>query len=142
LLLWTRLRGTFFTCSKALPEERFNKRRSVRHGWLSIHRRGIMADQETITLLQSDEADGEPLQLAELLTLIKLADDNGYSVKVAREMKNLYDANSTDLYSVWYAIENELPIFVKNIPDLIKLTGWVRHQSSLIADDIDISSAS
>ena len=101
-----------------------------------------MSEQKTVTFRPSDETDGEPLRLEEMLTLIKLADDLGYSVKVAKEMKNLYDARSTDLYSVWYAIENELPIFVNNIPDLIEFTGWERDESSLIADNIDISSAS
>jgi hypothetical protein len=101
-----------------------------------------MSKQTTVTLLPSDETDQEPLRLEEMLTLIKLADDLGYSIKVAKEMRNLYDARSTDLYSVWFAIENELPIFVNNIPDLIEFTGWERHESSLMADDINISSTS
>jgi hypothetical protein len=101
-----------------------------------------MSEQTTVTLLPSDETDREPLRLEEMLTLIKLADDLGYSIKVAKEMRNLYDARSTDLYSVWFAIENELPIFVNNIPDLIEFTGWERFKSSLMADDINISSAS
>ena len=101
-----------------------------------------MSEQKTVTFHPSDETDGEPLRLEEMLTLIKLADDLGYSVKVAKEMKNLYDARSSELYSVWFAIENELPIYVNNIPDLIEFTGWERYQSSLIADNIDISSAS
>jgi hypothetical protein len=101
-----------------------------------------MSKHTTVTLLPSDETDREPLRLEEMLTLIKLADDLGYSIKVAKEMRNLYDARSTDLYSVWFAIENELPIFVNNIPDLIEFTGWERHESSLMADDINISSTS
>jgi hypothetical protein len=101
-----------------------------------------MSEETTVTLLLSDETDREPLRLEEMLTLIKLADDLGYSIKVAKEMRNLYDARSTDLYSVWFAIENELPIFVNNIPDLIEFTGWERYKSSLMEDDINISSAS
>ena len=101
-----------------------------------------MSEQKTVIFHQPDQADEEPLRLEELLTLIKLADDGGYTVKVAKEMKSLYDAISTDLYSVWYAIENDMPLLVANIPDLIKFTGWDRHRSSAIADDIDISSAS
>ena len=101
-----------------------------------------MSEQTTVTLLPPDETDREPLRLEEMLTLIKLADDLGYSIKVAKEMRNLYDARSTDLYSVWFAIENELPIFVNNIPDLIEFTGWERYEPSLMADDTNISSAS
>ena len=101
-----------------------------------------MSEQKTVIFHQPDQADEEPLRLEELLTLIKLADDGGYTVKVAKEMKSLYDAISTDLYSVWYAIENDMPLLVANIPDLIEFTGWDRYQSSAIADDIEISSAS
>ena len=94
-----------------------------------------MSEQRTVTLLPTDETDREPLRLEEMLTLIKLADDLGYSIKVAKEMRSLYDARSTDLYSVWFAIENELPIFVNNIPDLIEFTGWERHESSFMTVD-------
>ena len=100
-----------------------------------------MSEQRAVTLLLNDETDREPLRLEEMLTLIKLAGDLGYSIKVAKEMRNLYDARSTDLYSVWFAIENELSIFVNNIPDLIEFTGWERYKSSFMADDINLSSA-
>jgi hypothetical protein len=101
-----------------------------------------MSEQKAVTFLPSDETDQEPLRLEEMLTLVKLAYELGYSIKVAKEMKNLYDARSTDLFSVWFAIENELPIFVSNIPDLIEFTGWERYKSSLMADDINKTSAS
>jgi hypothetical protein len=70
--------------------------------------------------------DLSPLRLDELLTLINMAAEYGYTVKDARDMKSLYDVISSELYTVWYAIENELCIFAENIDRLIHLTGWGR----------------
>ena len=67
----------------------------------------------------------QSLAVGELLTLIMLATEHGYTVKAARDMKSLYDAVSSDLYAVWYAIENEVPLFAGNITELVKLTGWI-----------------
>ena len=83
----------------------------------------------------------EPLLLEDLLSLIKLAYEKGYSIKEAKEMKSLYDARSSELYSVWFAIENELAIFERNIPELIEFTGWERGQGSPLADKLEMSSA-
>ena len=95
-----------------------------------------MAQQQTIDFLQPlrspqpVNASDEPLQLEEMLSLIKSAHDLGYSVKDARDMKSLYDVISSDLYSVWFALENELAIFAHNILDLVEFTGWQRPQPS------------
>jgi len=75
-------------------------------------------------------ASDEPLQLEEMLSLIKLAHELGYSVKDARDMKSLYDVIASDLYSVWFAIENEIAIFADNILDLIEFTGWQGRQQA------------
>jgi len=99
-----------------------------------------MPKQQTIEFFQPDSpsqsADsaqptalpGHPLQLEELLSLIKSAHDHGYTIKDARDMKSLYDVVSSDLYSIWYAIENEVSLFAHNVLDLIEFTGWKRHK--------------
>jgi len=100
-----------------------------------------MSKQQTITLdqahrtSQSRQPDRAPLRLEELLTLIKSANERGYSVKSARDMKSLYDAISSDLYTVWYAIGHEVPIYADNIPELIKFTGWHHHGSPPLANN-------
>ena len=100
-----------------------------------------MAQQHTLEFHKSaahsrNKNDSEePLQLHEMLSLIQAAHDHGYTVKDARDMKSLYDVISSDLYSVWYAIENQLPIFAHNILDLIEFTGWQRPQSSASDDE-------
>lgn len=81
--------------------------------------------------MQSAGFSDEPLQLEEMLTLIKTAHDLGYSVKDARDMKSLYDVISSDLFSVWYAIENGITIFADNILDLVEFTGWQRQQPAI-----------
>jgi len=72
-----------------------------------------------------------------MLTLIKSAHDLGYNIKAARDMKSLYDVISSDLYSVWYAIENELAIFTDNIRDLIEFTGWQREKKPAKEEDTE-----
>ena len=98
-----------------------------------------MSEQINITILQSDHKLKQPLRLEELLTLIKLASEKGYSIKDAKDMKFLYDARSSALYSVWFAIENDLPVFENNIPELIEFTGWQREQ--FVEDKLRVSSA-
>ena len=113
-----------------------------------------MAQQQTIDFLQPLPAlhqpvssphpldtPREPLQLEEMLSLIKTAHDLGYSVRDARDMKSLYDVIASDLYSVWFAIENELAIFADNILDLIEFTGWQRQQSTATEEDFPIDLA-
>jgi hypothetical protein len=68
--------------------------------------------------------DRKPLQSDELLTLLDMALQFGYSVKSAHDMKLPYDEVSSELFAVWYAKENEICIFADNVPSLIELTGW------------------
>ena len=77
--------------------------------------------------------DHRPLDLDELRTLISMAAKFGYSVENARDMKTPYGVISSDLFAVWYAIENELCIFADNIDHLINLTGWERSPADLEA---------
>ena len=106
-----------------------------------------MAEQQTIEFSQSafrpgaKNASNEPLQLEEMLSLIQSAHDLGYSVKDARDMKSLYDVISSDLYSVWFALENEISIFADNILDLIEFTGFYGEQASSNEDDIPVDLA-
>jgi len=106
-----------------------------------------MAKQQAIEFPQSvssdlpEELSNEPLQLEEMLSLIKSASDLGYSVKDARDMKSLYDVVSSDLYSVWYALENEITIFAHNILDLIEFTESQRQELSETEDDITVDLA-
>lgn len=83
----------------------------------------------------------EPLQLEEMLTLIQSAHHLGYSVKDARDMKSLYDVISSDLYSVWFALENGISIFSHNILDLIEFTGFQSQQIHSIEDVIPVDLA-
>lgn len=92
---------------------------------------------QSIPYSKPNQFQEEPLQLQEMLALIKFADEFGYSIKDAKDMKSLYDAVSSDLYSVWFAIENELSLFTHNIIDLIAFTGWERYKSSAIGNDIE-----
>ena len=109
-----------------------------------------MAQQQTIEFSkavinsQSEVVPEDPLQVDEMLTLIKSAHNLGYSVKQARDMKSLYDVISSDLYSVWYAVENEMAIFTHNVLDLIEFTGWKRSPTSSDEeeDEIDMAVAS
>jgi len=106
-----------------------------------------MAQQQAIEFPQfvssvlPGDTSSEPLQLEEMLSLIKSAHDRGYSVKDARDMKSLYDVIATDLYSVWFALENEIKIFDHNILDLIEFTGFQRLQVSVLEDDIRVDLA-
>ncbi len=68
-------------------------------------------------LLKSD-----PLRLDELLKLIALANEFGYTVKAAHDKKAGDNPILAEIYSVWYAIENELLIFAHNVPWLSGLT--------------------
>lgn len=79
----------------------------------------------------------QQLEMEELLVLVMLANRHGYRVKAAREMKPPCNDISTDLYSVWFAIENEIPIFADNIPSLIRFTGWDHIQ---LADRMHLKS--
>jgi hypothetical protein len=65
-----------------------------------------------------------PMRPDELLTLINMAAEHGYTVNDARDMKTPYGVIPSDLFAVWYAIENKLCIFADNIDHLINLTGW------------------
>ena len=71
-------------------------------------------------------SDDRPLELDELLTLIGIAAHRGYSVQDVHDRKSLHDVVSSELYAVWYAIENKVCILADNISHLIELTGWRR----------------
>ncbi len=60
--------------------------------------------------------DSEPLKLDELLKLIMLANEFGYSVKSAHDPKSGDNPVLAEVYSAWFAIENELHIFAHNVP--------------------------
>lgn len=79
--------------------------------------------QQSAHTPDSEPLTSEPLQLNELLNLIMLANESGYSVKSAHNMKHGYNAILAEVYSVWFAIENELAIFPHNIPWLIEFMG-------------------
>lgn len=106
-----------------------------------------MTEQQAIEFSQSAfrpeavNTANEPLQLEELLTLIQSAHELGYSIKDARDMKSLYDVISSDLYSVWFALENEISIFAHNILDLIEFTGFQSQNVSSIEDNIPVDLA-
>lgn len=68
-----------------------------------------------------DLLESEPLQINELLSLLALANDFGYTVRSAHDFKSVNKPVLAEIYSVWYAIEHELPIFTHNIPRLIQL---------------------
>jgi hypothetical protein len=63
--------------------------------------------------------DSDPLKLDELLKLIMLANEFGYSVKSAHDPKSGDNPVLAEIYSVWFAIEHELLIFAHNVPWLI-----------------------
>ena len=98
----------------------------------------IIAVHQSSASSQTPQPPEAPLQLEEMLTLIKFADELGYSVKNAKGMTSLYDEVSSDLYSVWFAIENELSLFTHNIFDLIEFTGWERYKSKDFEDNIEV----
>jgi hypothetical protein len=77
--------------------------------------------------------DRSPMRSDELLTLINMVAELGYTVNDARDMKSPYGVISSDLFAVWYAIENKLCIFADNIDHLINLTGWERSPVDLEA---------
>lgn len=81
----------------------------------------------TSPLLESD-----PLKLDELLDLIMLANEFGYTVKSAHDMKSGDNPILTEIYSVWYAIENELLVFAHNIPWLMELASMKYPRASMI----------
>lgn len=64
----------------------------------------------------------EPLVLDDLLQLIGLANEFGYTVRSAHDNKSGDNPILAEIYSVWFAIENELQIFAHNVPWLIGLT--------------------
>jgi len=79
---------------------------------------------QSIYSIRPSRLESKPLQLGELLNLIMLADGCGYSVKSAHEMKSGNHPVLSDIYTVWFAIENELPVFAHNIPVLIEFIAW------------------
>ena len=103
-----------------------------------------MATQHNLSLEQNNNSynpafsDCEPLQLDEMLTLIMLASKRGYSVKSARDMKAGYDPILAEVYSVWFAIENELSIFTDNIPGLIRFTGLRESKARSFTSNVNM----
>jgi len=86
----------------------------------------MMVHQEILceeSVLHFDIPNDKPLRLTELLTLLMLATKHGYAIKTARDMKSQYDEVSSDIYAVWYAVENGIDIFADNISRLIGLVG-------------------
>ena len=77
--------------------------------------------------------ESEPLNLNELLNLIMLANEFGYTVKAAHDMKTLSNPILAEIYSVWFAIENELLIFAHNIPMLIEFV-QMKYSGSPVND--------
>ncbi len=69
-------------------------------------------------------SDHEPLHLIELLTLLQWAARHGYAVKTARDMTSKYDAIYSEVYAVWYAIDNGIDIFAGNVARLFALVEW------------------
>jgi len=66
--------------------------------------------------------ESEPLKLNELFELIGLANTFGYTVKSAHDKASGDNPILAEVYSVWFAIENELLIFAHNVPWLMGLT--------------------
>ena len=77
--------------------------------------------QDTFTL-NPDSLESEPLELNQLLNLILLAHESGYTVRAAHDMKLLQNPILADIYTVWFAIENELHVYAHNIPKLVEFT--------------------
>jgi len=75
----------------------------------------------------------EPLRLDELLDLIALANEFGYTVKSAHDKKAGDNPVLAEIYSVWFAIENELLIFAHNVPWLTGLTS-MKHAGLSMSD--------
>ena len=78
--------------------------------------------------LNPDALESEPLKLDQLLNLILLAHESGYTVKAAHDMKLLQNPILAEIYTVWFAIENELHVFSNNIPKLMEFTR-MKHSS-------------
>ena len=76
--------------------------------------------------------ESEPLQLNELFKLIMIADEFGYSVKSAHDPKSGDNPVLAEIYSVWFAIENEYLIFADNVP-------WLTSFSRMKHSDILVS---
>ena len=74
------------------------------------------------------DIDKEPLRVDVLRSLINMAELRGYRVADASDLKLPQDDISTDLYAVWYAMENELCIFADNITHLINMTECPRQR--------------
>jgi len=66
-----------------------------------------------------------------------LANEFGYSVKSAHNMKSGNNAILSEIYSVWFAIENDLPVFAHNIPTLIRFTSRKCSAGSLNGNYIE-----
>ena len=84
-------------------------------------------DHDTFTL-DPDSLESEPLELSQLLNLILLAHETGYTVRAAHDMKLLQNPILADIYTVWFAIENELHVYAHNIPRLMEFTR-LKHSS-------------
>lgn len=80
--------------------------------------------------LDQDSLESEPLELNQLLSLILLADESGYTVKAAHDMQLSRDPLLADIYTVWFAIENELRVYAHNIPRLMEFTRFRRSRFS------------
>ena len=83
-----------------------------------------LALHESIYTIRPRHLESKPLSLGKLLNLIMLADDCGYSVKTAHEMNSGNHPVLSDIYTVWFAIENEIPVFAHNITALIEFIAW------------------
>ena len=74
------------------------------------------------------EPVSRPLQLGEMIALLKLAANHGYAVKTAKNVKSAHDQILSDIYTIWFAIENEIDVFSHNVSQLIELVGWKRSE--------------
>ena len=88
--------------------------------------------EHNIVRLNPTLLESEPLKLDELLNLIMLANQFGYTVKSAHDMKSGDNPILAEIYSVWFAIENELLVFAHNVPWLMEFTRMKYPQASMI----------
>lgn len=80
----------------------------------------------TTFTLDPDSLESEPLELGQLLNLLLLAHESGYTVKAAHDLQLSRNPVLADIYTVWFAIENELHVYAHNIPRLMEFTR-LRH---------------
>ena len=80
--------------------------------------------QQKVDFGRGDRAHTDELNSAQLFDLIRLAELGGYSVQSAHSPESRNHPILTDIYTVWFAIKNQIPVFEHNIPVLVEFIIW------------------